>query len=79
MAGNRSGMTVANWMLTILLVSIPGVGLIMAIIWACGVGNNTRVNFGRAVLIWKLIVIIMYIVAFSDVFSEISNTVGKLL
>ena len=78
MAGNRAGMTVADWMLTLLILSIPLVNIVMAIVWACGVGNNTRTNFCRAFLLWIAIIIVMYIVAFGDLFSSVTGWFAAL-
>lgn len=70
-------MTVADWMLTILLVSIPIVGIVLMIIWACGVGNTTRVNFCRALLMWVGILILISIIMKIGFFSELSYTISK--
>jgi len=52
--------TTGAWFLTLLVLAIPLVNLIMYIVWACGVGNRSRVTFCRASLLWTLIIGVLY-------------------
>ena len=53
---DSSVMTVQDWVITILIVSLPIIGLIMLFVWAFGSGTNqNKVNFAKASLIWAAI------------------------
>ena len=59
--------SVGQWMITTILLCIPIVGIIYFIILAIG-GPNTKkslTNYARAALIWALILIALYAVAFA--------------
>ncbi len=63
-----------EWMLTLLVLTIPVLNLIMLVIWAFGTGQNpTRVNFARAVLLWMLIGFILGILFFSTIIGTLSQ------
>lgn len=45
-----------DWMITLLIVSIPLVGFIMLFVWAFGSNENpNKANFSKAALIWMAI------------------------
>ena len=49
-------MSTKDWMITLLIVSIPLVGFIMLFVWAFGSGENpNKSNFSKAALIWTAI------------------------
>lgn len=53
-------MSLGEWMITLLIMAIPLVGLIMACVW--GFGSNTpktKANFCRAILIYYVISIVL--------------------
>ena len=53
-------MSLGEWMITLLIMAIPLVGLIMACVW--GFGSNTpktKANFCRAILIYYVIGIVV--------------------
>lgn len=53
---DSSVMTVQDWVITILIVSLPIIGLIMLFVWAFGSGTNqNKANFAKASLIWAAI------------------------
>ena len=58
---NDKPMTTGGWFLTMLLLSIPVVNIILYIVWACGVGNRSRVTFCRASLLWLLVGVVIYV------------------
>ncbi|MCF7848880.1 MAG: hypothetical protein K9M45_08530 [Kiritimatiellales bacterium] len=62
---NDRPMTTGGWLLTMLLLIIPVVNIILYIVWACGVGNRSRVTYCRAGLLWMLIGALIYVVVFS--------------
>lgn len=48
--------TFGDWMLSILLMTIPCVNLIMMFVWAFGSGTKkSKANYFKAVLVWTLI------------------------
>ena len=57
--------TLGDWMLIYLLLSIPLVNIILIFVWAFG--NNTPVskaNWAKALLIWSLIGIVISVLLF---------------
>ena len=60
---NTSVMSVQDWIITILLASIPLVNIIMLFIWAFGSDTNkNKQNWAKATLIWFAIILGLYIV-----------------
>jgi hypothetical protein len=57
--------SVGDWIITLLLVSIPLVNIIALIYWAASssIGSIKR-NFAKAALIWFLIIIALYAIFF---------------
>ncbi len=54
-----------DWLITILLVSIPVVNIIMLIIWAFSDSTNpNKSNFSKAALIWIVIWAVLYFLFF---------------
>ncbi len=52
-----------DWLVTLLLASIPGVNLIMFFIWAFGGDTNpNKSNWAKAGLIWMAVVIGIYMI-----------------
>ena len=50
------------WMFALLVMTLPCIGLIMAIVWAFWGENETRKNFFRALIVWSLILITVWLV-----------------
>jgi len=62
-----------EWVLYMLLFSIPLINLILLCIWAFGNQSNpTKTNFGRAGLIWAAILIVFYILFWFVIFGMFS-------
>lgn len=58
-----------DWMITLLITSIPLIGFIMLIVWAFGSGSNqNKVNFAKATLLWMAIIIVLGVL-FSIIFG----------
>ena len=55
-------LSVGQWMLTMLVLGLPCVGLIMGFVWGFGDGNVNRKNYARAFLIWDAIAVGLYII-----------------
>ena len=66
-----------EWMLTLLVMSIPCVNLIMLFVWAFGNGNKNTRNFSRAYLLWMVImtaiVIIFYVIIGAAILAGASS------
>lgn len=53
--------SVGDWMVTLLIVSIPVVGLVMLFVWGFGSSTNlSKQNWAKAELIWMLIAIVIW-------------------
>lgn len=64
---------------TILLLSVPVVGFIFAIVWACGGAHNrNRRNFARAYLLLCAIAIVLYLVLIF-VFNINIDTISEIV
>ena len=65
-------LTFKDWLITILISSIPVVNLIMFFIWAFSKGENpNKANWAKANLAWMAIGIILTIIFFSAIASFI--------
>ena len=62
-------MTIGKWLLTLLISSIPCVGLVMLIVWAVGNGNPVRKTFAQAYLIWTVLVTVIVVILYFAVFA----------
>ena len=68
LAGSESAVKVSEWLVTLLLLSIPCVGFILMIVWGFGdtAEKESKVNFCRASLIWTgilcALVLVIYLV-----------------
>lgn len=65
---NQSPVSVGNWIITLILTSIPLVGFIMLLVWAFG--NNTPVsksNYAKATLIMMVIGLILVILFWGSI------------
>lgn len=52
-----------DWMLSILLMSIPCVNIVMIFVWAFGGGTKkSKANYFRAMLVWTLIWTVLMII-----------------
>lgn len=49
-----------DWIITILISSIPIIGIIMLCVWAFGdSASKTKANWSKAMLIWTLVAILL--------------------
>ena len=56
----RPDESVGSWMLTLLVSSIPVIGVIYLLVLALGSGSSpAKRNFARAMLIWALIALVV--------------------
>ena len=63
-----------EWLVNLILLAIPIVGLIMCFVWAFGTGNLNRRNFARAALILMAVGILL-----SIIFGAVSATMYRSL
>ena len=68
-----------QWLITLLVMSIPCVNIVMLFVWGFGSENQTRANYCRAYLIWWIVcvvlMVLMYVVfgaALSAAMSSVS-------
>jgi len=57
-------LSLGNWVLTIIICSLPLVGFIMTLVWAFGDGNKGRRNFMRASLLLSVISAVLVFILF---------------
>ena len=67
-------MTVKDWVITLILLSIPLVNIIMIIVWAVNdTTNRNKKNFALATLIMWGIAIVLFIILGSSFFALLSS------
>lgn len=47
--------SVGDWMLTYILLSIPLINIIMLFVWAFGSSPESKANWAKATLLWMVI------------------------
>ena len=78
----RNEVSVGEWVITLLIASLPIIGLIMLFVWAFGDGSNlSKKNWAIATLIWFAIGIVLFIILmvmfwafFAAMFSGMGGT-----
>jgi hypothetical protein len=74
---NEMPMKLGQWLVTMLVLGIPIVGLVLAIIWATGNDvNRSKKTFCQASLILGAIVLLIYIIIFVVFASTINNSMN---
>jgi len=64
---NQDTLSVGDWMIILLLISIPVINIIMLFVWALSSDTNeTKSNFAKAVLMWFVVIIIIWILLFAS-------------
>lgn len=59
-SGQQAPVSVGNWLVTLLLASIPVVGFILLFVWAFGSdADPSKANWAKATLLWMLIGVIL--------------------
>lgn len=72
--------SVGNWMITLLIMTIPVVNLVALIYWAAsGSSNPVKANFAKAALIWIVIMSLLGILFFVAFFGSIEPVNYKSL
>lgn len=69
--------SIGSWMLTLLILALPIIGIVMAFVWSFGnTPQKSKKNFSRAILIYWAIAIVISILLSSTLaamFSTIST------
>jgi hypothetical protein len=67
---NQDTLSVGDWMIILLLITIPVVNLIMLFLWALSCDTNvTKSNFAKAALMWFVVIIILWLLFFASLAS----------
>jgi hypothetical protein len=67
---NHDTLSVGDWMIILLLISIPVVNIIMLFVWALSSDTNvTKSNFAKAALMWFVVIIILWLLFFASLAS----------
>lgn len=70
-------MKVTDWIVTLLVLSIPCVGLVMLFVWGfSGTENQSRANFCKAALIWSAILLVLVFVFYMVVLAGVIAGLG---
>jgi len=73
--------SLGDWIVTMILSSIPIVGLIMILVWAFGGGTKpSKKNYARAFIIMAIIGIVLGIIfgiLFAGVFASIASNISS--
>ena len=57
--------SVGDWMVTLLILSIPVVNFIALIYWAVSDSTSTvKANFAKAAIVWFVVIIVLYVLFF---------------
>ena len=58
-----AAVSTGDWFVTLLLASIPIVGVILLLVWAFGGGANpSKANWAKAMLLWALVTVMLVLV-----------------
>ncbi len=61
--GNKSVVSMGEWLITMLIMIIPLVNLIMLFVWAFGSNTpESKANWAKAQLVWMVIGIILVVI-----------------
>jgi hypothetical protein len=64
--------SVGNWMITLLIMTIPIVNFVALIYWAAsGSSNPVKANFAKAAILWMVVIISLGILFFLAFFGSI--------
>ena len=63
---NEAPVSVGDWVVTILVTSLPIIGIIMLFVWGFGSGTPvSKANYAKAALIWLAILIVLSFLFFA--------------
>ena len=65
-SGLEKPMSVGDWIITMLIIMIPCLGIVMMFVWAFSSSENkTKSNFFKAQLIFMGVILIFYLITFA--------------
>lgn len=71
-SSESNAITVGDWMITYLILSIPIVNIVMLFVYAFGSGTHpSKANWAKASLIWFAIATVLYIVLLGSIFAAL--------
>ena len=72
MSTEQNPISVGEWLITYLLLSIPLVNIVMLFVWAFGSSTHpSKANWAKALLIWVAIATVLYIVVLGSIFAAL--------
>jgi hypothetical protein len=72
MSTEQNPISVGEWLITYLLLSIPLVNIVMLFVWAFGSSAHpSKANWAKASLIWVAIATVLYIVVLGSIFAAL--------
>jgi len=77
--GQHAVIDTLEWLVNLVVLAIPIVGLIACIIWAMGFGNLNRRNFARAALILMVAVILLVVIFGATMFQSLIKPYIELM
>ena len=67
---NNRPVGIGDWMITLILLSIPVVNIVLCFWWAFSSGTNpSKANFAKAMLMFMVIVIALYVILIGSLLS----------
>lgn len=70
--------SVGDWIITLLIMSIPLINFIALIYWAASSSSGPiKGNFAKAALVWILVVIVVYILFFGALIGAFLGSMSR--
>ena len=76
---NNIPLTVGQWIITMLVLAIPCLGIIMLFVWGFGEGNINRKRFCQASLIFAVISFVVSFVISMIILAVTGGTIFEML
>lgn len=70
-------LSLGEWLITLIVLAIPCVGLVMMFVWGFGQGNTSRKNYCRALLIFAAISIVLSAIFYASIASLLVNSLDQ--
>jgi hypothetical protein len=72
-------MSLGDWVITLIIMAIPCVGLVMMFVWGFGKsGNTSRKNYCRATLIFAAVGIILGFAFYGAIIASLANAFSSM-
>lgn len=69
-------MSMGEWLITMIVLAIPCVGIIMMFVWGFGTGNTSRKNYCRAMLIFALIGVVLSVIFYGSIAAMMASALN---